>query len=38
MVMTDRLRKEKEGMTDRFQMVMTDRLRKEKEGITDGYD
>ena len=32
MVMTDRLRKEKEGM------VMTDRLRKEKEGITDGYD
>ena len=31
MVMTDRLRKEKEG-------VMTDRLRKEKEGITDGYD
>ena len=34
MVMTDRLRKEKEGI----QMVMTDRLRKEKEGITDGYD
>ena len=33
MVMTDRLRKEKEGM-----MVMTDRLRKEKEGMTDGYD
>ena len=34
MVMTDRLRKEKEGMTDGY----TDRLRKEKEGITDGYD
>ena len=33
MVMTDRLRKEKERITD-----MTDRLRKEKEGITDGYD